>query len=87
MILQHVLVIFLVVVTPWWDWYEIPRLKASTDPGKKIRFYGKIMVASWVCALVAAPTVGLAAVFTIHKMPGEGAWLDTGRGRACFWRG
>ncbi len=45
------------------------------------------MVASWVCALVAAPTVGLAAVFTIHKMPGEGAWLDTGRGRACFWRG
>ncbi len=81
MILQHVLVFVLIVVTPLWDWYEIPRLKASTDPGKKVKFYGKIMVASWVCAVVAALAVGLAAVFTIHRTTGEGAWLDT-RSRA-----
>jgi uncharacterized protein len=77
MILQHVLVFFLIVVTPLWDWYEIPRLKASTDPAKKIKFYGKIVAASWACALVAALTVGHTAVFTIHKVAGEGAWLDT----------
>jgi hypothetical protein len=32
MIVQHVLVFFLIVVMPLWDWYEIPRLKASTAP-------------------------------------------------------
>ena len=87
MVLQHVLVFFLIVVTPVWDWYEIPRLKASADPGKKIKFYGKIVAASWVCALVATLTVGLAAVFAIHKAPGEGAWLDTGSRTGLFLAG
>src|ERR1035441_6513423 len=67
MILQHVLVFFLIVVTPLWDWYEIPRLKASTDPGKKVRFYGKIAVASWICAVLAALTVGALAEVTILR--------------------
>ena len=87
MILQHVLVFFLIVVTLLWDWYEIPRLKASTDPGKKIRFYGKIMVASWICAGVAALTAGIAPVFTIHHLPGEAAWLDTGSRTGMFLAG
>ena len=75
---QHVLVFFLIVVTPLWDWYEIPRLKASTDPGKKIRFYWKIAVASWVCAVVAVLTVGVLTVSTIHTVPREISWLDAG---------
>jgi CAAX protease family protein len=78
MVLQHVLVFFLIVVTPVWDWYEIPRLKASTDPEKKIKFYGKIVAASWACALVAVMTIGVAVVFTLHKAPGEISWLDSG---------
>jgi hypothetical protein len=71
MILQHLLVFVLIVVMPLWDWYEIPRLKASTDPGKKIKFYGKIAAASWVCAVVAVLTVGVLTVSTIHKVPRE----------------
>jgi membrane protease YdiL (CAAX protease family) len=87
MILRHALVFFLIVVTPLWDRYEIPRLKATTDPGKKIKFYGKIVAASWVCAIVAVLAVGLAAVSTIHKAPGEGAWLDTGSRAGLFLAG
>ncbi len=87
MILQHVLVFFLIVMTPLWDWYEIPRLKASSDPRKKIRFYGKIAVASWVCALVAALTIGIKTVLRIHKAPGEAAWLDTGSRAGLFLAG
>jgi membrane protease YdiL (CAAX protease family) len=87
MILQHVLVFFLIVVTPLWDWYEIPRLKASTDPGKKIRFYWKIAVASWVCAVLAVLTVGVLTVSTIHKVPREISWLDAGSRGAAVMEG
>ncbi len=87
LMISHLLVLFLIVVTPLWDWYEIPRLKASTDPGKKIKFYGKIVVASWLCAFVAAFTAGLTTVFKIHKAPGEGAWLDTGSRAGLFLAG
>jgi len=76
--LQHLLVFVLVVVMPLWDWYEIPRLKASTEPRKKIFYYRKIVIALWICAAVAALTVGLSTVFWIHQAPGEIAWLDAG---------
>ena len=78
MISQHILVFFLIVVTPLWDWYEIPRLKASTKPRKKILFYGKIVAASWACAVVAIVTVGLGAVYAIQTASGEIAWLEAG---------
>ena len=78
MIVQHVLVFCLIVVMPLWDWYEIPRLKASTVPGKKIRFYGKIVAASWALAVVAVITVGVSAVFVIRMAPREIAWLAAG---------
>jgi uncharacterized protein len=87
MILQHLLVFVLIVVTPLWDWYEIPRLKASTDPGKKIRFYWKIAVASWVCAVLAVLTVGVLTVSTIHKVPREIYWLDAGSRGAAVMEG
>jgi len=77
-LIQHLLVFFLIVVTPLWDRYEIPRLKASTEPRKKILFYRKIVAASWVCAIVATLAIGLIPVFVIHKVLGEIAWLDAG---------
>jgi len=77
-LVQHLLVFFLIVVTPLWDRYEIPRLKASTEPRKKIRFYRKIVAASWACAIVAILTIGLIPVFTIRKVLGEIPWLDAG---------
>jgi hypothetical protein len=35
MLVQHLLVRLLIVGMPLWDWYEIPRLKASPDPQEK----------------------------------------------------
>ena len=74
MIVQHVLVIFLVVGTPLWDWYAIPRLKASTNPRKKVRFYRLIVISSWVCAAIAVATVGFGQVF--RSAGTEVAWLN-----------
>lgn len=80
--MQHGLVCFLILVAPLWDRYEIPRLKSSTDPRKKIRFYAKIMAASWVCAIVAVLTVGLATVMRVDKTADGIAGLAPGtRGR------
>ena len=87
MILQHLLVFFLIVVAPLWDWYEIPRLKASAAARKKIRFYQKIVAASWACALVAVGTIGLAAVSTIVPAANEGAWLSSGTRGGVFLEG
>ena len=87
MIVQHGLAFFLIVVTPLWDWYEIPRLKASTEPRRKIRFYGKIMAASWICAMVAVLTAGVMTVFRIRRVVGEVAWLDPGSRAGMFLAG
>lgn len=76
--LPHLLVLILLVVAPLWDWYEIPRLKASTNPGRKVRFYIQIIVASWICALVALATVGITNVSNIHPLRGEIPWLAPG---------
>jgi len=86
-LLEHLLVFFLVVVTPLWDWFEIPRLKASTAPRKKIRFYQKIVAASWACALVAVITIGLRAAGTMDRGAHESAWLAPGTRGGVFLEG
>jgi uncharacterized protein len=73
---QGALVFVLAVLIPLWDRYEIPRLKASSDPRKRIPFYGKVIALEWVCATVAFLTVGWSALFTIHVVPGEVDWLS-----------
>lgn len=87
MLLQHVLVFFLIVIAPLWDLYEIPRLKASTDPRRKLRFYGKVMAASWTCAIIAFLAVGWPALYRIHLLPGEVPWLEAGSRSAILLKG
>jgi len=87
MILQHALVFFLILVTPLWDWYEIPRLKASADPRKKIKFYGKIIAASWMCAVAALSTVGVFGISTMKTVSGEISWLAAGSRGAAIMKG
>jgi len=86
-LIQHVLVVILVVVFPLWDHYEIPRLKASTDPGKRVRLYKKIIAAEWICALTALLAVGFTALMTIRIRPGEIAWLAKGSRGSAFMTG
>lgn len=77
-IVQHILVLFLAIGMPLWDWYEIPRLKASTAPRKKVRYYWKIAAALWICALVAVFSTGLSTTFSINLPPGQISWLQNG---------
>ena len=87
LVVQHVLVFFLIVVAPLWDRYEIPRLKASVEPRKKIRFYRKIMIASWAFAVLAVLTTGWAAVYHPPRTPGDATWMDSGTRSGLFVEG
>lgn len=77
-LVQHALVLFLIVGLPLWDWYEIPRLKASTEARKKVRYYKKIVSISWALLLLVVLSVGGGAIFIVRTAPGEIAWLDAG---------
>jgi len=77
-IVQHILVLFLALGMPLWDWYEIPRLKASTEPRKKVLYYRKIVSALWICAFIAVVSTGLFTAFSIKLAPGEIRWLQSG---------
>src|SRR5271166_2802870 len=79
---QHVLVFVMVAVVPLWDRYEIPRLKASRDPRKKLKFYWRVIAAEWVCTAVAYLALGFGTLFTIRPVPGEIGWLTGSLGRS-----
>jgi uncharacterized protein len=82
---QHALTLFLIVGLPLWDLYEIPRLKASTDPAKKLRYYRKIGVVLWLLAGLACLLVGFGPVFRIGYASAELAWMAEGsRGRSVL---
>jgi membrane protease YdiL (CAAX protease family) len=70
--LQHVLV-FLILVGPVWDYYEFKRLKASTDPGAKVKFYKKILVAQWALSALVLLAVGRG----IFWAPAKFAWMNS----------
>jgi uncharacterized protein len=76
-LIQHLLVIFLVVVVPIVDYYDVPRLKASTDSRVKVQYYWKGMAVSWICAIAAVATVGVRPIFIIRLAPDDVPWLTS----------
>jgi uncharacterized protein len=80
-IVQHLLALYLMVVAPIWDHFEIRKLKASTNPRRKIKFYGLIIAAPWAVSAVICAVVGWQSIFWIHLTPREVGWLPPG-GRA-----
>jgi uncharacterized protein len=49
---QHLLAAVLFIGFPVWDVYETRRLKASTDPRRKILTYQRILAVEWAFALI-----------------------------------
>jgi membrane protease YdiL (CAAX protease family) len=84
---QHALTLFLIVGLPLWDLYEIPRLKASTDPAKKLRYYRKICLVLWLLAGLACLLVGIGPVLRIGYAPAELTWMAEGSRARHVWLG
>jgi uncharacterized protein len=73
--LPHVIALALVFVAPAWDYFETKRLKASADPRRRVRWYAKIIVFSWIFALGTCAAFGWKSVFRIAA---SASWLPEG---------
>jgi uncharacterized protein len=73
---QHLLALILIAVAPLMDHFDIKKLKAGTDPKRKLHYYRKIIVWLWALAAVACAAVGLRLLFTINASAGGVSWLS-----------
>lgn len=87
LLIQHILVLFLAIGVPLWDLYEVPRLKASTQPDKKLRYYWKVSTGLWTCAAVAVLAIGIQAAFTVSAAAREISWIAAGSAGRIFLEG
>jgi membrane protease YdiL (CAAX protease family) len=72
---QDLLFLFLLVVTPLWDYRGTRRLKQSPSLAGKIRHYKMLCAWLWTATVVALLAVGFHPLFTISPAPDEASWL------------
>jgi hypothetical protein len=87
MIVQHLLALYLIVITPIWDHFAIRKLKTGADPRRKVKFYWLVMAATWTASVVACLAVGWRRIFWIHLESGEISRLPPGTGANSFMVG
>jgi uncharacterized protein len=81
--LPHAIALALILVMPVWDYFEAARLKASTNPRKRVHWYAKLIPLSWSFAALACIPAGWPAVFFTSARSGA-AWLSLGEGIRLF---
>jgi CAAX protease family protein len=80
--IPHIVVLALIFVMPAWDMVETRRLRASADPRKRLKWYLKLIVASWaLAALVTWTSGGWHNVATIYA---HAPWLPSGEAARDF---
>lgn len=72
---QDLLFLFLLVVTPIWDYRDTRRLKQSPSSAGKIRHYKTLCAWLWTSTALALLAVGFRPLFSISPAPDEASWL------------
>ena len=72
---QDLLFLFLLVVTPIWDYRDTCRLKQSPSSAGKIRHYKTLCAWLWTSTALALLAVGFRPLFSISPAPDEASWL------------
>ena len=80
-LIPHLIAVFLVVGAPIWDLFEIRRLKVSADPRVRVKWYAKVVVASWTLAVIAVLATGGREIWNIAETV---SWLPHGEGVKAF---
>jgi len=73
--MQHLLLLFLLVVAPIWDLYDTAKLKRNPSSEQKIRYYKTMCTWLWIATALAVVAIGFRPLFTISPSPGEISWL------------
>jgi uncharacterized protein len=72
----HLLALFLVVVGPAWDYFEMRPLKAAPTHKGRMRYYVRTFLWLWIATGVACWTQGIRALTTLRGMGIHGEWLE-----------
>ena len=80
-LIPHLIAVFLVVGAPIWDLFEIRRLKVSADPRVRVKWYAKVVVASWTLAVIAVLATGGREIWNMAETV---SWLPHGEGVKAF---
>jgi uncharacterized protein len=75
MLTQHLLFLFLLVVSPIWDLYDTRKLKRNPSSEQKLRYYWTFCTWLWVASALAVVAIGFRSLFSISPSPGEISWL------------
>jgi len=79
--IPHIVVFALIFVMPVWDYFESIRLKTSPDPRKRVKWYVKLVIVSWLLTLLLIWLVGFQNVVTIGT---RASWMPTREGVRDF---
>ena len=79
--IPHIVVFALIFVMPVWDYFESIHLKTSPDPRKRVKWYVKLVIVSWLLTLLLIWLVGFQNVVTIGT---RASWMPTREGVRDF---
>jgi membrane protease YdiL (CAAX protease family) len=79
--IPHIVVLALIFVMPAWDYFESVRLKTSSDPRKRVKWYRKLVAFSWLLTFLVIWAVGFRNVMTIGT---RAAWMPAREGVRDF---
>src|ERR1700678_2106563 len=72
----HLLALFLIVVGPIWDHFELRPLKAQPTSRRRLRYYRLTFIWLWIATGVACWINGLGALTTLHGLGIQVEWLQ-----------
>jgi membrane protease YdiL (CAAX protease family) len=81
-VVDHLLVLWLVFVSPVWDWFDTRVLKGNPTPQRRLRYYKQTIAILVIAAGVACWTHGLHSLLTLHGLGIEEPLLQR---RSWLW--
>lgn len=79
--IPHIVVFALIFVMPAWDYFESVRLKTNPDPRRRVKWYAKLVLFSWLLTFLLIWAVGIRNVMTIGTRAG---WMPAREGVRDF---
>ncbi len=78
-IAQYLLMLFLVVVGPVWDYFDTKSLKANPSSAARLSYYRRTILWLLTASAIALWTTGWTGLFTLRGLGIRAVWLETHR--------
>jgi len=78
-IANHALALFLIVIGPAWDHWEMRSLRAHPGGLARLHYYRQLATWLWIAAAIACWVNGLGGLVTLHGLGIDAVWLQEHR--------